>query len=105
MDDEKVIRDRETGEELSLEEIKIEYAIMKATDATEAETFEDYLNNITAPNGTCEWIADGEEWHKCEWCGENFPESELQEEIDLGWLCPTCILAIRSRGEELYLKA
>lgn len=105
MDNKKVLRDRETGEELSLEEIKIEYAIMKATDATEAETFEDYLNNITAPNGTCEWIADGEEWHKCEWCGENFPESELQEEIDLGWLCPTCILAIRSRGEELYLKA
>ena len=47
MDDKKVIRDRETGEELSLEEIKIEYAIMKATDATEAETFEDYLSMST----------------------------------------------------------
>ena len=104
MDDEKVIRDRETGEELSLIEIRIEYAILKGLGETEAETFEDYLTNITAPNGTCEWIADGEEWHKCEWCGENFPESELQEEIDLGYLCEHCILAISSRGEELYLK-
>ena len=105
MDDEKVIRDRETGEELSLIEIRIEYAILKDLGETEAETFEDYLTNITAPNGTCEWIADGEEWHKCEWCGENFPESELQEEIDRGWLCQSCILGIWSRGEELYLKA
>ena len=105
MDDKKVIRDRETGEELSLEEIKIEYAIMKATDATEAETFEDYLSNITDRNGTCEWIEDSEEWHKCAWCGENFPESELHEEIHLGYLCDRCCMGIQSRGEELYLKA
>ena len=104
MDNKKVLRDRETGEELSLEEIRIEYAIMKATDATEAETFEDYLSNITDRNGTCEWIEDSEEWHKCAWCGDNFPESDLREEKDLGYLCEHCILAISSRGEDLYLK-
>ena len=40
MDEEKVIRDRETGEELSLIEIRIEYVILKALGETEAETFE-----------------------------------------------------------------
>ena len=42
--------------------------------------------------------------HKCEWCGEMFGESELREEKDLGYLCEHCVLAITSRGEELYLK-
>ena len=103
MDDEKVIRDRETGEEQSIEELRTEYDRLKNAGETEAETFGDYIKNITEPNGTCEWLS--EDWHMCEWCEEVYPESELQEEIDLGWLCPTCILAIRSRGEELYLKA
>lgn len=102
MDEEKVIRDRETGEELSLIEIRIEYAILKGLGETEAETFEDYLTNITDPNGTCEWM--GEPLHKCEWCGEMFGESELREEKDLGYLCEHCVLAITSRGEELYLR-
>ena len=102
MDEEKVIRDRETGEELSLTEIRIEYAILKGLGETEAETFEDYLTNITDPNGTCEWM--DEPLHKCEWCGEMFGESELREEKDLGLLCDHCVLAITSRGEELYLR-
>ncbi len=107
MDDEKVIRDRETGEELSLEETRIEYVILKALDATEAETFEDYLANITDHNGTCDWIEgteEAEETHKCEWCGEDFGESELHEDIDLGYLCDRCCRGIQSRGETLYLK-
>ena len=102
MDEEKVIRDRETGEELSLIEIRIEYVILKALGETEAETFEDYLTNITDPNGTCEWM--DEPLYKCEWCGEMFGESELREEKDLGYLCEHCVLAITSRGEELYLR-
>ena len=44
-----------------------------------------------------------EEWLKCEWCGETFPESELREEVDLGHLCRRCILDLQSRGETLYL--
>ena len=40
MDDEKVIRDRETGEELSLIEIRIEYAsIPAATESSVRGTF------------------------------------------------------------------
>lgn len=42
-----------------------------------------------------------EEYHTCEWCGEEFPESEMRYEKNMGWLCDTCIRAIESRGEEL----
>ena len=102
MDEEKIIRDTETGEEFTYEEIEAEYERLKRDGETEAETIGDYIENITDPNGTCEWI--DEIWHKCEWCGEIFPESDLREEKDLGYLCEHCILAISSRGEDLYLK-
>lgn len=36
----------------------------------------------------------------CEWCGEVHDNSDLHK-TDLGWLCDTCISAIRSRGEEV----
>ena len=52
---------------------------------TETETFED-------PEATCEW------------CGERFQKSELQEEVDLGFLCRRCVAAITSHGEEIILK-
>ena len=45
-----------------------------------------------------------EAWNLCQWCDSLFPESELQEECDLGYLCEQCISAISSRGEELWLK-
>ena len=51
-----VIRDRETGEVLTLTALREEYAKLKRTGETEAESFEDYLENITDGNGTCDWI-------------------------------------------------
>ncbi len=45
-----------------------------------------------------------EAWSLCQWCDSLFPESELQEERDLGSLCGQCISAISSRGEEVWLK-
>ena len=45
-----------------------------------------------------------EAWSLCQWCNSLFPESELQEERDLGNLCEQCISAISSRGEEVWLK-
>ena len=102
MDEEKILRDIETGEEFTMEEIEAEYERLKRDGETEAETIGDYIENITDHNGTCEWI--DEIWHKCEWCREWNLESEMKEEVDLGWLCEHCILAISSRGEELYLK-
>ena len=102
MDEEKVLRDMESGEEFTMTEFRAEYEQLKRNGETEAETFEDYLTNITDSNGTCEWM--DEPLHKCEWCGEMFGESELREEKDLGYLCEHCVLAITSRGEELYLR-
>ena len=51
-----VIRDTERGEELTLTALREEYETLKNAGETEAETFEDYLENITDGNGTCEWI-------------------------------------------------
>ena len=51
-----VIRDTERNEELTLIALRIEYEVLKSAGETEAETFEDYLENITDGNGTCEWI-------------------------------------------------
>lgn len=47
---------------------------------------------------------DYEEWLTCQWCKESFPQNELREEVDLGYLCYRCIKAIQSRGETLILK-
>ena len=51
-----VIRDRETGEELTLAALRKEYENLKRAGETEAGCFEDYLENITDGNGTCDWI-------------------------------------------------
>ena len=52
MDEEKVLRDIETDEEFTMEEIKAEYDKLRSEGETEAETFNDYLINITDKNGT-----------------------------------------------------
>ena len=40
---------------------------------------------------------------QCEWCEEEYESSELKE-TNIGKLCPRCIDAILSRGEELWIK-
>lgn len=56
--DKKVIHDREEDRDYSLRELRAEYYSLRMNGDTEAETFEDYLENITSKNGTCEWIGD-----------------------------------------------
>ena len=51
-----VIKATARGEELTLTDLREEYETLKNAGATEAETFEDYLENITDGNGTCEWL-------------------------------------------------
>ena len=51
-----VIRDCETGEELPLSSLRKEYENLKNAGETEAANFEDYLENITDKNGSCEWL-------------------------------------------------
>ena len=45
-----------------------------------------------------------EETETCAWCGEEYPISELHKEVDLGYLCPYCEQAIKSRGEKLIFE-
>lgn len=44
---------------------------------------------------------DGEEDVECGWCHEMWPETDCRYEVDLGYLCPQCEQAIKSRGEKL----
>lgn len=41
--------------------------------------------------------------HHCGWCDDIFTEYEMRKEARLGWLCPQCQAALRSRGEFLEL--
>ena len=50
MDEDKILRDTETGEEFTYEEIEAEYERLKRDGETEAETIGDYIENITDPN-------------------------------------------------------
>ena len=46
------------------------------------------------------WDRGYDEWAKCEWCEEYFPEDELTS-TDVGHICKQCYDAIRSHGEPL----
>ena len=41
----------------------------------------------------------GIEAHECFWCGD---ECEELHKTNIGYLCGTCVLAIQSRGEEIW---
>ena len=51
-----IMLDVELGELVTYAELLFEYTTLKDMGETEAETFEDYLENITNKNGTCIWI-------------------------------------------------
>ena len=46
----------------------------------------------------------GEDSVECGWCHERFDKSECRYEVDLGWLCDGCEIAIKSRGETLTFR-
>jgi hypothetical protein len=48
-----------------------------------------------------EEMEENEDTVECKWCNELFDRSECRKEVDLGYLCPQCIAAIKSRGETL----
>lgn len=53
----KVIRDTEYGEEYSINELRAEFKERKdAGEFDEDMGFDDWLDEITGKNGTCEWI-------------------------------------------------
>jgi hypothetical protein len=48
-----------------------------------------------------EEMEENEDTVECKWCNELFDKSECRKEVDLGYLCPQCEAAIKSRGETL----
>ena len=48
-----------------------------------------------------EEMEENEDTVECKWCNELFDKSECRYEVDLGYLCPRCEAAIKSRGETL----
>ena len=52
------------------------------------------------------WLCDNcaDSVVKCTWCDELYDKSECRYEVDLGWLCSRCEMAIKSRGETLTFR-
>ena len=51
-----------------------------------------------------EEMEENEDTVECTWCEELFDKSECRKEVDLGWLCSRCEMAIKSRGETLTFR-
>jgi|GEM_PF-3373500 len=49
------IWDRESERFFTIAELEQEYILQRQMHQTEAATFDEYLENITSPNGACEW--------------------------------------------------
>lgn len=51
-----------------------------------------------------EEMEENEDTVECTWCNDLFDKSECRYEVDLGWLCSRCEMAIKSRGETLTFR-
>lgn len=51
-----------------------------------------------------EEMEENEDTVECTWCEDLFDKSECRKEVDLGWLCSRCEMAIKSRGETLTFR-
>lgn len=51
-----------------------------------------------------EEMEENEDTVECTWCNDLFDKSECRREVDLGWLCSRCEMAIKSRGETLTFR-
>ena len=77
--------------------------ISKAVYKEMARRYSEYLHNYKGPEASDADIAfDEEGGYTCEWCHGAFDLSDLVE-TDLGMLCEGCIMAIRSRGEDVAI--
>lgn len=51
-----------------------------------------------------EEMEENEDKVECTWCNDLFDKSKCRYEINLGWLCSRCEMAIKSRGETLTFR-
>ena len=59
--------------------------------------YDEWLNNEAEDEHEDDDICE------CEWCHDNYEYRELKHTLDGGLICPTCISAIRSRGEKVKI--
>lgn len=85
MADKKVIMDVQYQKAYTLEQLKKVYEEAKRNGDTQAETFEDYLENITEKNGTCKYITE----HTCLNCGKEIDDTivTIDNEKQVCWQC------------------
>ena len=79
--------------------------LSKAIYREMARRYVTYMCNYKAPAASepavvPEPVVEDEEAPKCTWCGGEYDPSDLIP-TDLGMLCEHCIMAIRSRGEDV----
>lgn len=51
-----------------------------------------------------EEMEENEDTVECTWCNDLFDKDQCRKEVDLGWLCSRCEMAIKSRGETLTFR-
>ena len=103
-------------EDEAVEQMMIEHPglIYNNTDwFVEPEDAEDFVEESCSrkpvPEGMTieqlvETMEENEDEVECTWCNELFPKDYCRKEVDLGYLCPSCEAAIKSRGEPLTFR-
>lgn len=80
--------------------------LAKAVYKEMADRYATYMYSYKAPEPVVfESVPDGaadDDVRKCSWCNGEYEANDLIP-TDLGMLCETCVTAIRSRGEDVYV--
>ncbi len=89
------------SEQLSIDGIDVEESLNEVPEYSNAEKIADKDDVIKAEPLDEENDRDLPEGElaQCEWCDEETPIEDLVK-TDLGWICPYCIRALDSHGEE-----
>jgi hypothetical protein len=79
--------------------------LSKAVYREMARRYATYMCNYKAPTANepavvSASVIEDDDVHKCAWCNGEYDSSDLIP-TDLGMLCEHCIMAIRSRGEDV----
>ncbi|HOA80016.1 MAG TPA: hypothetical protein PKK61_02990 [Defluviitaleaceae bacterium] len=71
--------------------------------------FDDVMDYLSDQYGWCVhtvrdmyYVEANDEYWKCQWCDKLVYNTDGKVEVEMGFLCDTCIRAIESRGEKLY---
>lgn len=81
-----------------------EFTIENDDDEDIVITIEDDENSSIDIKSLVEMMEENEDTVECKWCEDLFDKSECRYEVNLGYLCPRCEAAIKSRGETLTFR-